>query len=214
MREEVVAWCADMVADLHLPEAIVAIAVNLFDRFIARHPVSKSILYALSASCLLLASKVVLDHDDPPLHHISFRARVPAKDILLMEAVILSVLDWAVNVVTPHEVVHELNAAVHHAQSPHRLIALQDSLMLNTLLDYHLASLRSTSIGVACHILSAIVADGCAYADHTAHPTYRLASTCNINLAEVDFCVERLRATLSSLFTHFKHVDTDDEHVV
>lgn len=210
MREEVVAWCADMVTDLQLPEAIVAIAINLFDRFIARQPVSKSMLYALSASCLLLASKITLD-DDVPLEEISARARVPPVEIHLMEVIILNVLEWSVNVVTPHEVVNELNADFTHTEATDHVFAIQDSLMLNALLDFRLANLRATSIGVACHILAANVAAGCPYADHTTHPTYHLASVCNINLTEVEFCVGRLRANLSSLFGIFEDLDSEED---
>lgn len=210
MREEVVAWCADMVADLQLPEAIIAIAVNLFDRFIARQPVSKSMLYALSASCLLLGSKIILD-DDVPLEDISCRARVPTTDIYMMETIILNVLEWSVNVVTPHEVVHELNAHLTRTEVTDHLLVIQDSLMLNALMDYRLANLRATSIGVACHILATNVAAGRPYNNYTTHSSHQLAVVCNISLTEVDFCMERLRASLSSLFGDIEELDSEED---
>lgn len=209
MREEVVAWCGDMIADLNLPEGIVAIATNLFDRFVARQPVSKAVLYALTASCLLLACKLTLD-DDIPHDIISSRSGVAVDHIHLMEGVVLNVLKWDVNVVTPHEVVHELDTHLS-GDVTDRQQALQESLMLNALLDYSLAGMRATSVGVACYIISTNVTAGSADADHTANHVYDLAARCGVNLAEVDFCVARLHVGMDMLFDEFEGVNSDNE---
>lgn len=210
MREEVVAWCGDMIADLNLPEGIIAIATNLFDRYVACQPVSKTVLYALTASCLLLACKLTLD-DDVPHDVISSRSGVAVDLIHLMEGVILNVLKWDVNVVTPHEVVHELDTHLAPGDVSDRQRALQEGLLLNALLDYSLAGMRATSVGVACYIISANVTAGSVDADHTTHHVYDLAARCGVNLAEVNFCVARLPVGMDVLFDEFEGVNSDDE---
>lgn len=211
MREEVVAWCSDVVIDLDLPEGVVAIATNIFDRFISRHPVKKkAILFVLTASCLLLACKIAVD-DHEPQNEISSRANVPLSNIHDMEDVMLNALSWDVNVVTPHEVVNELNVNSARKEIAERQYEIQDSLMLNAMLDYALAGMRATSVGVACYIISENVAAGVVGQDHKAHDAYELASRCGVNLAEVDFCVERLRAGIDMIFDGFENVDSDAE---
>lgn len=211
MRAEVVAWCSDVVIDLDLPEGVVAIATNIFDRFIShQHVQGKAILFVLTASCMVLACKIAVD-DDVPQSEISARANVPLTNIHDMEDVILNVLRWDVNVVTPHEVVHELNNNSPCKEIAERQYEIQDSLMLNAMLDYALAGLRATSIGVACYIISENVTAGVVADNHTTHHAYHLASKCGVNLDEVDFCVERLRTGIDMISHDVEDVSSDTE---
>lgn len=107
MREQVAGWCTELASDLRLPPATAAVAVNLFDRFVAARTVSTRVLHALAAAAFLVGAKTLAD-DVPPLSVVARRARVAVADMLAVEAVLLDVLRWRVSVVTPHEVVIQL----------------------------------------------------------------------------------------------------------
>ena len=208
MREEVVAWCADMTDDLDLPPAVVAVAINIFDRFLIRQKVTKSVLYPLTASCLLLACKLIMD-DDIPRDDIAARSRLPLDDIYVMEAVVLSVLNWRVHVITPHEVAYEL--CTLYPQHVQRRQPLLEGLLLNALLDYRLAWLRATSIGVACFILSSCAMDPHPM-DAKHHPVYKLAAQCGVSLSELDYCIVCLQDSINALLVEqLDDVVTDQE---
>jgi len=209
MREEVVAWCADMTNVLALPEAIVAIAVNLFDRFLMRRPVKKLVLYPLTAACFLLACKVTMD-EDIPIDEIVIRSRVSMEDMRVMEGVILNVLEWRVNVVTAHEVVADLNAMSPLPGGVERRQALQHNLLLHALLEYRFAWMRATSIGLACFLVSNAFSTGANNADHTADPMYRVAAECGVELSEVELCIPYLHACMNQLFDDIEEVNSED----
>lgn len=205
MREEVVAWCSDMTDDLRLSPAIVAMAINVFDRFLMVRPVSKTLLYPLTASCLLLACKVLMD-EHIPCHEIASRSGVTVQDIKAMESVILNVLNWRVNIVTPHEVAHELVSYFQGKFRCHK--PLLDCLLLNSLSEYGLAWLRATSIGVACFILCASVTQGQSI-DHLSDPVLDLAEECEVDVEEVRYCISWLRDSVQTLFNEVEKCDSE-----
>lgn len=210
MRQEVVAWCADIAAELQVSDAVAAITVNLFDRFLASRVIKRELLYALVAACLLIACKVVLD-EEAPVEEICTRCRVSLEDVHLMEVVVLNVLKWEVNVATPHEVTQALNDDSELGQISGTSIALQESLMLNAMMEYSLAGVRASSIGVACYILSRSVEAGGDYCNPVDNPGYSMACSAGMSMDEVDVCLGKLQASLSSLIGVMERCDSDDD---
>lgn len=274
MREQLVGWSADLADDLHLPCAIAAITVNLFDRFISLRFVSTPVLHAVAAASFLVAFKLVSD-DDPPLRLIARRARVTVSCMLSVETALLNVLQWHVSIVTPHEVVAQLtqaakidnccsaryeprdqsnkrpvpnhenmdmspqasSAGVHGVDvafgngndecqrcvddtsgsgpaEEERLLsyAMHDALLMHALMDYRTASMRATSVGVACLLVAEAARKGLPIGDVDTlqySPLYSIAKKCGVSMAEVDLCADYLLAVVATLFEDVEDADSD-----
>eukprot|EP00178_Gracilaria_changii_P026329 TRINITY_DN809_c0_g1_i1.p1 TRINITY_DN809_c0_g1~~TRINITY_DN809_c0_g1_i1.p1 ORF type:complete len:414 (+),score=99.01 TRINITY_DN809_c0_g1_i1:1754-2995(+) len=194
MREQVVVWSREMADFLNLPMATAAIATNLFDRFLEKHCVRKSVLYALTAACVLIACKQLVEVH-MPIDIIARRACASARDVAAMESLVLNALSWRVHVVTPYEVVHELAKLFPRLN---KSASLLDTLVLNCLIDAHMASMRATSVGVACSVVACVFM--CSNKRHQQHGVYRYAAQCGVHMGEVDQCIARLERTISAMF--------------
>ncbi|PXF42258.1 G2/mitotic-specific cyclin-2 [Gracilariopsis chorda] len=194
MREQVVAWSREMADFLRVPIATVAIAINLFDRFVECHRVGKNVLYALTAACVLIACKQMVDFE-VPVDVIARRASTNRADIALLEPLVLNALQWRVNVVTAYEVCVELGKKFAHVTKRGTLL---DTLVLNCLMDVDMAWVRATSVGVACFIVTSLFL--AKHSSHRQHAVYAYARWCGVDMAQVDYCVERLQASIACMF--------------
>lgn len=209
MRCEVVSWFSDLVADLAMPEAAVAVATNIFDRFLAVCRVDPVLIFAISSACFLISCKVILD-EDVSNYDVAERTRVSLEHLNTMESLILTELGWAVNVVTPHEALAEVDHLIEMDPLDRpRVRHLQSSLVMAAMVDYELMHLRATAVGIACHVLSAIVLTDVPVNEFDTLPGYLLASSCGVPMAEVDFCLTRMRNTLATTLGFIEDCETD-----
>eukprot|EP00172_Hildenbrandia_rubra_P003104 Plantae.Rhodophyta-Hildenbrandia_rubra.ctg4560.p1 GENE.Plantae.Rhodophyta-Hildenbrandia_rubra.ctg4560~~Plantae.Rhodophyta-Hildenbrandia_rubra.ctg4560.p1 ORF type:complete len:357 (-),score=57.49 Plantae.Rhodophyta-Hildenbrandia_rubra.ctg4560:233-1303(-) len=196
IREEIVAWVSDLANDVGLSDNIVAIAINLFDRFLSIKSIRLELVKILITTCLSLAVKV---SDDSASHlaELVHRAEVSLEEMQIMERIVLSKLDWYVNVVTPHEVVVEMSG--QRIKSP-REVALCDALLFNSLLEYSLVGFRPTVVATACALLSILLEAGPCDGHEFDERINVAAKMTGLDFVELRLCVNILQTSLEKTF--------------
>lgn len=210
MREQVVGWCADLVDELGFTHGVTALAVNLFDRFLIVRTVSTRVLHALTAACFHIAVKFVVDAVSC-MSLVARRACVSEHDMLVMESVVLNVLEWKVAVVTAHEVVAQIQACAgdDYEKGDGReafIGTMYEALLMHATMDYGVAWMRATSVGLACMIMAEAARGGAVVPkedlDFRNGQLYRLGVTCGVDMAQVDECVDCLVGAVNMLLEH------------
>lgn len=223
MRGQVVRWAFDIVADLALPDGVVAIALNLFDRVLNLRALGRRLsrhgVHALSAACVWIGCKIVAD-DAVGMHAIANGAAVRVVHMLKMEAVVLGALEWRVCVVTPHEVVACLEVELRVGDlvdGGQQLDGLHEALLQHVIMDYALAWMRATCVGLACVVVARAARRGIAYVRQGVFAdceVYRLGVCCGVDMAQVDECIGHLVGVSAALVERgfedvHVHVDRD-----
>lgn len=203
IREEIVGWFMDLAAELQLPQATVAVAVNILDRFVAAHKVPSSVLNGLATTCFILACKVTEDVD-VPAQDVLQRTGVSLSDMCKLESVVLARLDWRLNVVTVQEVFEAVFAGVGETPSAEQYLLL-DALASGVLFESSLACCAPTAVGIACiaHMLELSWSRSTGGAQRTIswkHGSMLLARECGVDMAQVENILPVIRKSMQKIF--------------
>jgi cyclin B len=154
MRSEVIDWLVDKHLRFLLHDESLYLAVNIVDRFLERKVVSEKKLPLLAITSLLIAAK--FDHQQPTqptVRSLLFVAAYCRSEIVTMEGLILTSLDYRIFVPTAHNFLKRyLKAARISTNSEPGRIAryiLECTLMWSDLLRYLPSQLASAAICIA-----------------------------------------------------------------
>eukprot|EP00586_Coscinodiscus_wailesii_P002207 CAMPEP_0172491940 /NCGR_PEP_ID=MMETSP1066-20121228/22878_1 /TAXON_ID=671091 /ORGANISM="Coscinodiscus wailesii, Strain CCMP2513" /LENGTH=305 /DNA_ID=CAMNT_0013261265 /DNA_START=85 /DNA_END=1002 /DNA_ORIENTATION=- len=215
LRVEIVHWSYKVVDYLNMDRETVSISLSLFDRFLSIHTVNKKVAQLVGLTSLYLAVKLSEQEwkMKMPLllsHFITLsRDNFTARDIVGMEALILSTLRYHVHPPTPQSVVsHLLLMFPQHVnpESTRRITDYATFLTELSVCEYFFVTRKTSSIALAALIVGM---DNDPYLSPVDRKTFlesvRQVTTIDSNSLEVEEC----RMNLQMLYNGSEKFDDD-----
>lgn len=193
-------WATNLSVVLHLPKSTTAIGMSIIDRYLLKHAPGDTIEFReIAAAGMLIAAKMDAEvYFDQAA--FATGSRVPYENILRTESKILNVLNWNVNVVTAYEITDLMNTYVLRTavmdNEKKDFLNSQDMLLERAIQNIKLASIRASSVAVACTLITLAFLDHGKRGFRHLQDLLRIAQSVNLSMYEIMMCIDILMESI------------------
>eukprot|EP00128_Syssomonas_multiformis_P014215 Colp12_sorted_trinity150504_noHs@29840 len=198
LRRDVLEWLYKLNKHFDYQSETFATAVNYFDRFLSQLRVKPTHVQLIAIASLLLSAKnLEVWNTQPSLQELSVAANgvYSCNDIERMEKIVLTKLNWNLNPVTPHLILHQVLEHVPLAAPlKEKLIASTEHFLDASISEYYFLKYRPSALCCAA-LGEALVREGAADPELLAH-VCALTGTTKEEANECSHDIKRLLAQL------------------